>query len=205
MNDDILARISRMYAAIGAIEEEDPTNLKATVILTDSIKHIFQDFRGGLSDADLSNQAHTVIYNVSHFEYHLKKWAAHNGRDQAKVDQALDNSHDLQIIKELSNNDKHGYPPHRSRSGKYPQLKDINRVMKLQTQAKKGSMIAITIGAGGVPRFSGNGTAKAVVTVDVVDKENNRIGDLYDIATKAIEAWEQLLSDFGLIPPTNGT
>ncbi len=31
-----------------------------------------------------------------------------------------------------------------------------------------------------------------------VDKHNNRIGDFYNIANKAIEAWEQLLVDFGL-------
>ncbi len=77
--------------------------------------------------------------------------------------------------------------------------------MRLQTQARKGSAIAMTIGPGGVPKFIGDGTAKAVVTGNVVDKDNHRIGDLYDIATKAVEAWEQVLRDFGLIAPANGT
>ena len=41
---------------------------------------------------------------------------------------------------------------------------------------------------------------------DVVDNDGNRIGDLYEIAGKAVEAWEALLADFGLLQNAiNGT
>ena len=202
MDDAILQRISRIYAAIGAVEEDDPNKLRATVVQTDKIKAVFQDFREGFSDDDLSNYAHSVIHNIANLRDHLRRWAAHNGQDKTKVDQTIDNSLDLQIIRDLSNNDKHGYPPRDGgHSGKCPQLIEINRVMQLQTQATKGSTIGMTLGAGGVLRFFGDGTAKAVITGDVVDNDKNSIGDLYDIANKAIEAWEQLLADFG-IPAT---
>ncbi len=75
--------------------------------------------------------------------------------------------------------------------------------MRLQTQAKKGSGIGMTFAANGKPIFFGDGTAKAVITGDVVDEQNKRVGDLYDIANKAVEAWEQLLAHFGLITVTN--
>jgi len=206
MDDAILQRINRIYAAIGAIEEDDLNKLKATVIQTDKIKAVFQDFRAGFTDDELLNQAHTAIHNVANLRDHLRRWAAHNGREKAKVDQTVDNCLELQIIKDLSNNDKHGYPPRDGgRSGKCPQLIEINREMRLQTQARKGSMIGMTIGRGGVPQSIGDGAAKAVVTGDVVDNDNNRIGDLYDIANKAVEAWESLLADFGLIAATNST
>jgi len=206
MDYAIRQRISRLYAAIGTIEETDPQKLRATLIQTDEIKAVFQDFHGGLSDDELSNQAHTVIHNIANLRDHLRRWAAQNGQDKAKVDQTIDNSLDLQIVQDLSNNDKHGYPPRDGgRSGKSPRLIEINRVMRLQTQAKKGSMIAMTIGASGVPKFIGDGSAKAVVTAEVVDNARNRIGDLYEIANKAIEAWERLLVDFGLITGTSGT
>ncbi len=206
MGDAILQRINRIYAAIGAIEEDDPTKLKATVIQTDKIKSVSQDFRGGFTDDELLNQAHTVIHNVANLRDHLRRWAAHNGHDKDEVDQAVNNCLELQIIKDLSNNDKHGYPPRDGgRSGKCPQLIEINRVMRLQTQARKGSMIGMTIGRGGVLQFIGDGTAKAVVTGDVVDNDRNRIGDLYDIANKAVETWESLLADFGLIAGSSST
>jgi len=135
----------------------------------------------------------------------LRQWAKDNEHDKTKVDQTFKNSLELQIIKDLSNNDKHPYPPRYSYSGKYPQLININRVMQLKIQAKKGSTIGMTLGADGVPKIVGDGTAKAVITGDVVDNDNNRIGDLHEIATKAIEAWEQLLAYFGLTDITNGT
>jgi len=198
MDDTILQRISRIYAAIGATEEDDPNKLMATVVQTDKIKAIFQDFRGDLSDDDLSNFAHMVIYNIAHLKNYLIQWAKDNGHDETKVDQTVGNSLDLQIIIDLSNRDKHVRPRRDGgESKKRPHLVDINRVMQLKTQAKKGSTSGMTLGAGGAPKFFGDGTAKAIITGDVVDNKNNRIGDLHKIATKAVEAWEQLLADFG--------
>lgn len=204
--DDIAARIRRIYAAIGAIEEGDPNKLKATVIHTEKIRGFFQDFRSGLSDDELTNQAHTVIHNIANLGDHLRGWAANNGHDKAKVDRTVQNSVDLQIIKDLSNNDKHPYPPRDGgHSGRCPQLIDVNRVMRLQARGKKGSAIGMTVGASGVPKFTGAGTAKAVVTADVVDNQKNRIGDLYEIGNKAVLAWERLLADYGLIAVTHRT
>lgn len=200
MNETILPRIGRIYAALRAIKEDDPNKLKATVIQTDKIKAVFQDFRGGFSDDELANQAHAAIHNIANLCDHLRRWAGDNGQDKTKVDHAVKNSLELQIILDLSNNDKHGYPPRNGgRSGKSPQVTNINRVMQLQTQAKKGSMMGMTIGPGGVPKFIGDGTAKAVVTGDVIDSNKHRIGDLYEIANKAVDTWEQLLADFGVI------
>lgn len=200
MDDAISQRISRIYAAIGAIEEADPQKLKATVIQTEKVYAVFQDFRSGYSDVDLSNQAHTVIHNIANLRDNLRRWAANNGHDKNKVDTAVNNSFELQVIQDLSNNDKHGYPPRDGGlSKKSPKLIEINRVMRLQTQATKGSMVAMTLGRGGIPQFHGDGTAKAVVTGDVVDSVNGRVGDLYEITIKAVEAWEGLLADFGLV------
>ena len=95
-------------------------------------------------------------------------------------------------------------PRNGGHSKKSPQLIEINRVMRLQTQAENGSMVAVTFGPGGIPQVHGDGSAKAVVTGDVVDNVNERIGDLYEIAIKAIEVWERLLVGFGLIGLKSG-
>jgi hypothetical protein len=205
MNDAILQRISRIYAAIDSIEEDDPHKLKATVIQTEEIKAVIQDFRGDFSDADLSNLVHSVIHNIANLRDHLRRWASHHDQNNNKVEQAIDSCPELQMIIDLSNNDKHGYPPRDGgRSGQCPQLLAINRVMRLHTRAEKGSGIGITIDSNGVPRFIGDGTARAVITGDVADNEGNRIGDLYDTVDKAVEAWETLLADFGLLATTDG-
>ncbi len=206
MDDDISQRINRIYAAVGAMEESDPKKLRATIVETDKIKAVYQDFRIGLSDNELSNQAYLLIHNIANLQDHLLRWAAQNGQDKNKVHQALDHSFELQIIRDLSNNDKHGYPPRKGgHSGRSPKLTEINRVMRLRTQAKEGSMIMMTIGPGGVPEFIGDGSAKAVVTGQIVDNSDNLIGDLYDFVTKAVEVWEKVLIDFGLIMVKSST
>src|SRR5438552_493937 len=111
MNEDIAERVRRVYAAIGAIEERDPTKLKATVIQNEKITAVHQDFRGGQSDDQLVNFAHMLIHNIANLRDHLRRWAAHNGKEKDAIDRAADASPDLQIIRDLSNNDKHGYPP----------------------------------------------------------------------------------------------
>ena len=204
MDEAILLRISRIYDAIGVTEEEDLNKLKAIVIQTNKLKGVSQDFRSGLSDSELSLQAHSVIHEIANLFDHLRKWAKHNGHEKTKIDETVKNCLELQIIRDLSDNDKHGYPPRKGgHSGKSPQLININRVMRLHTQAKKGSASVMTLGLDGIPKISGDGTAKAVVTGDVIDNDNNRIGDMYDIANIAVIAWEHLLVEFGLISSTN--
>lgn len=198
MNTELSQRIHRIYSSIKAVEETDPNKLKATVITTGKCIGVSQDFRGGLNNAELSNLAHMLIYNIAHLKNYLIQWAKDNGHDETKVDQTVGNSLDLQIIIDLSNRDKHVGPRRDGgKSKKCPHLVDINCVMQLKTQAKKGSTIGMTLGANGIPKFLGDGTAKAIITGDVVDNKDNRIGDLHEIATKAVEAWEQLLVDFG--------
>jgi len=187
-----------LYSSIKAVEETDPNEIKGIVISTEKCIGVFQDYRAGLNDAELSNLAHTLIYNIANLRNHLIKLAVQTGLDKENINEAFKQSLELRIIQDLSDNDKHGYPP---RNGGYskqcPQLVNINRIMQLKTQAKKGSIIGMTSGADGVPKIFGDGTAKAIITGDVVDNKNNRIGDFHEIATKAVEAWEQLLIDLG--------
>lgn len=199
MQDEIIQRISRIYAAIGHIEENDPKKLRAKFIQTNKVNIFVQDFRGDFSDEDLCNYAHTVIHNIANLQDHLKRWAKSNHHNKTKVDETFKDSLDLKIVKDLSNNDKHGYPPRdNGYSGKCPKLININRVMKMQTQPKTGSTVVMTLRADGTPKIFGDSTAKAIITGDVVDKTSKLIGELHDIAIKALEAWRKLLLDFGL-------
>jgi len=43
------------------------------------------------------------------------------------------------------------------------------------------------------------------MTGDVVDKNGKKIGDLFDIEERAVEAWESLLREYGFPHVTGGT
>ncbi len=197
---DLPTRLRRICASIGQAREEDPSKLRAKVISTPTLVGIEQDFRGGLSQDDLENLVHNLIHNIANLGNHLRKWAKQNNHDRGLVDEAIRTSRPLQIMIDLSNNDKHGYPPRESgRSGLTPRLVNINRVMELRPAARKGSTVGMQLCSDGTPRILGDGRAAAVITGDVVDKNQGYIGDLSRLATEAVEQWEHLLKNFRLL------
>ena len=70
---------------------------------------------------------------------------------------------------------------------------NIDRVLKLTTNPEKGAGVAMTMGPDGRLRVAGSGSAKVVLTGDVVDGDGNRIGELNEIASEAAQTWERCL------------
>jgi len=204
MSDDLRDRIRRIYAAIDAGEEQDLTKLRARVVKSGGLVGVYQDFSGGLKAEQIENLAYSLIHNIANVHGHARKWAKRNGRDPASVDSAVDASFEIRVVIDLSNNDKHGYPPRDGgRSGKSPKLVDARRVLRMTTGQEKGSSVAMTLAPDGTPRISGAGAAKAVLTGEVLDGKDAHIGDLDDLARRAVEDWERILQDLGAPPPSH--
>jgi len=200
-NDELLNRVDRIYASVDATQEIDMTKLPGIVRQEQGGVWFYQDFSSGLSKAEIQNIAYSLIHNIANLKDHLRRWARQNGTDPATIDQAIAASNALNIIIDLSNNDKHGYPPRDGgNSGVAPQVSGIDRVMRLSTGGEAGSSIAMTFNNDGTPRIvsRGSGSAKAVITGDVIDKDGNKLGDLDKFDHEAVEALEKLLADLGV-------
>jgi hypothetical protein len=198
-DDGLIQRVRRIYAAINAAEERDMSRLPGRVEKSGKRIAVIQDFSGDLTDEDFSNLAHSLIHNIANLEADLRRWANNNGKDNSLVDGTFNGSFELRVIKDLSNNDKHGYPPRQGgHSGRAPKLVYPRRILRLTTGASKGSSVAMTLGPDGSPVIRGSGSGKAIVTGEVVDDKGDIIGDFYDIATKAVEEWAGLLSAYGV-------
>lgn len=199
--EELLARLQRIYASIDAMEEFDMSKLPGTVQQEGGFISVSQDFTGGLSAAEIENTAHSGIHNIANLDSHLIRWARRNGTDDAKIREAVEASESIKTIKDLSNNDKHGYPPRDGgHTGVAPQLLEIQRVIRLSTGTEAGSGISMTLGPDGAPVISsrGSASARAVVTGDVVDKDGNRLGDLVEIEMAAIADLEKVLVELGI-------
>ncbi|OAI39397.1 hypothetical protein AYO40_05815 [Planctomycetaceae bacterium SCGC AG-212-D15] len=199
--DEVTQRIERIYAAIDASMERDPTKFPAKIAIQEGIFiGMWQDFSCGESEAQLSNIAHSVIHNIANLQDHLRKWAAHNGKDRERVDAIVKATPALKIIKDLSDRDKHGGPRRDGgSSGLEPRLEYIRRVMLLRTKPEPNSEVLMTVNlATGETQFGGDGSASAVVTAEVRDKGNNLIGELVDFQHAAVEGWEALLREYGV-------
>ena len=197
IDDDLISRVQRLHAAIGATEETDVSKFMPTVISDGKRVGFYQDWSGGRSNAELTNAMHILIYNIANLKDLLKKWVVHNGKAKTKVDDAFKRSSALKIIKDLSNNDRHGYDPKkRGNSGKSPRVDNINTVMQMTPKPEKGSSMSLTFNHQGIPRTAGSGTAKVIITGDILDRDGNKIGDLHKTVLEAIKAWESVLDEF---------
>jgi hypothetical protein len=197
--DDLVLRVQRLYAAVGTSEETDISKFAPKVINDSHRIGFYQDWSGELSEAGVANIAHSLIHNIAGLRDNLKKWAARNGKDETQVDAAFNNSEALKIIMDLSNNDKHGYPPRNGGySGKSPKVDRVKRTLRMTTKPEKGSSIRLTFTWDGIPKVSGDGTAKVIISGDILDGDDHKIGDLYETALEAIKVWEGVLSAFSV-------
>ncbi|BAQ34755.1 MULTISPECIES: hypothetical protein [Dehalococcoides] len=199
MEDELIQRIKRIYAAIELSEETDMRQLIAKPIINEKRVGFYQDWQGDLNDEQIINLAISIIDNIANLKDHLKKWTINHGIDKTIVDIFFEKSEPLKIIKDLSNNDKHGYPPRKSgHSKRTPVLRNIHRIMQLKTAPIKGSFVSMTFDKNGCPIVRGSGTGKVILTGEIVDSNNKIIGDFNDIASKAISDWELLLAEIGI-------
>ena len=199
-DEDLVFRIKRIYAAIGAMEERDFSKLPGEVTIADGQLHVFQDFTGGRKPEDISNDAHIVIHNLNGLRDHLKTWARRNGKDPSVVEQTYKSSKSLSLIGKLCDVEKHGK---KSRSGSRPdenlKLVNLNCVMSLSTGGPDGSVIAMTFGADGRPVVRG-GAAKMIITGDIQDEDGAKVGEFHHVAHAAEAECTNLAKRLGALP-----
>jgi hypothetical protein len=200
VKDELLDRLHRCYAAVDAAVEGDLSKFPPKIIADEKQFGMYQDFLCGLTEPQISNLAHTVIHNIANLRDHLRRWAGKNGLDPKDIERTIAACAALQVIIDLSNNDKHGYPPRDGgQSTKSPKLLDVKRVLRMSTGPGAGSGIAIVFTPTGPKHFaSGGGFSQVVVTGSVVDGSGASLGDLYDLGNEALKAWQQQLGAFGI-------
>lgn len=198
VNGDLVFKVQRLHAAIEATEKTDISKFTPKVIDDGHRIGFYQDWTGGLSDADRANYVHSLISNIASLEYQLNKWADDNAYDKTKVKDAFNSSQALRIIHDLWNNDKHAGSLRQSKSGLWPRLGEIRSFLQLTTKAEKGSAVGLTFTPKGVPKILGNGTAKVIISGDILDRDGNNIGDLHKTALEAVKVWESVLGGFGV-------
>lgn len=193
--DDIFKRLNRVYTAVNETVELDLNKFPPKVTTGEGLFGIEQDFLGGLSAEQIENLAHSMIANIANFRAHLERHAKGRDGGAAAALDVLDKAQEFQIIKDLFNNEKHGYPPKDGGySGLSPRLEDVNRVMRLTTAPRKGAGVAVTLGPKGmrVMAHEGGG-ATVIITGKIVDHNGSHVGELRDVGLRALDACDQAL------------
>ena len=193
MAQEIGARIRRLYAALGELKELDLSVFEPQVQDDGQNLVLRQDFRGGLTQEQIENFAHSAIHNLSNLLDHTRRWARKNGKQLSELDAMVERSFELRVIMDLSNVDKHGGE---SRDGGYskvaPRLVHVDRLLRAHTVG-----IGLEFTPTG-PKTNIQGDGVVVVSGQIVDRNGAFIGRLDQFLEKGAQAWEGLLHDWGI-------
>ena len=162
MDDDLTLRLERIYSSINAAIETDFSKMTPEILDSGNSYAVFQDFSGGLTEPEVANIVVLMIHNIGALRDHLKVFAEEEGKKVGDVNRVVRDCEALRIIIDLWNGEKHGYPLTNSMTGRQPKIKDVNRVMRLQTGPTRGSSAMMTLDTTGRPviRSSGGGLVK---------------------------------------------
>ncbi|MCK4846973.1 MAG: hypothetical protein KAS88_04815 [Deltaproteobacteria bacterium] len=191
MDEEIASRLERIFSAIGETVNIDFTDIKQKSTKTNSGSTHIIDFNGGYTDEQLSNLAHMAISNVASLTDHIIRWVRRNNKDKKIFDELFAGSLNIMAIKDLDNNDKHGYPPrNKGLTKKSIKLMKVKRSLKISSTppgvasptTHKNSPIKIV-----------QGDAKLVITAPIVDEDDNTFGELHNCLMSAISEYEQII------------
>ncbi len=137
------------------------------------------------------NQINNVISNLANIKDCLKKKLQDRGDDPQAIEYEINDSLYLQLVLDLSNQEKHGYPLTKtSRSQKNPLIKNVNRGLSrsnrldnIRYEQSDGSVIV---------------NMMIIITADVTDSQDNLLCRLDELVENALKFWENTIKKYNI-------
>ena len=193
-------RIRQLHEAMEQARKSDLSGVEARAGVVGETFYVGVNFSDGVSDAELANTVSLCIANIACLKDHLKAWCSAHGKP-FQGDTLIGSYRNVGLIHDLWSRDKH-FDLKQSRTGLFPEIRNLSRIARLTTQAQAGSWVAMTLDPRiGQLKTHGNGKLELVVSADVVDSKGALIGDLLAIAEHAVAAWEGALATAGVVVP----
>jgi len=170
-------------------------------------KYVFllSEVRGQVTTEKVHNALFSAIANVGSLKDNLEKWCRYNSHNPSVVEDHVKQSFHLQVVLDLWNGDKHGYPLTFSHSKRHPRVVDVGTAMSLSTGTTPHSSASLTFGARGPEvQLVGSGGGGLTVTAGIQDRSGLHLGDVEDFLKKSMEHWEVLLARFNIVPSQSG-
>ena len=191
--NNVNIRLKRIYASI------NQKNKYGLEVLAGMHNETIKEPDGGFqvifsfgNDIDTLNQIQNVISNLANLKDILKDCMEEQGKDKQIIENEIDKSIALQLILDLSNQEKHGYPLEKiRRSKKDPLIKNIRTAI---SPSDKPDNV----------RYSGPGGSAAYnvmisIRADIVDSTDQHLFTLDELLNQAIKDWENIIKIFGII------
>ncbi len=194
--NDINFRLKRVYRAVDKqIDPDINPNINVKMEQVGSQGRIELTF-GKLDKTELINTIFGIIYSIASLKDHLKNKLKKVGKNPQLVENTINECLELQLIFDLWNQDKHGYPLERgSRSGKNPKLVNLRQGLTIKDTSKGSGSIVFS------PFFPQNmhtvtsESDNMVVKImgEIVDTNGKNLVSLDELFNKSLAELEKLI------------
>jgi len=175
-------RIDTLYFATDKFIKREPVakiSITQEEVKEGTFKVSFE--AGEISKHEVRSAKHTftdMISRLANLKDPLKNKFKNAQLNDKIVEDYINNSEHLQIIMDLNNAEKHGYPLQKTRRSKLdPRIENIQKVMALPLQSGKFTNL-----------FS---DSVVIFIADIVDLNGKKTHDFHDLIEKAISDWEK--------------
>ena len=189
--NDLSSRLERVYAAIGSKVDGDVQRyVKVTVDgqIAGTQYDAVLTFDGGQSNAQIENVVSTTTEHLAKLKDHLKNRL---GEKKNLVEEKINDSLELQLVMDLSNAEKHGYPLDTERSNRSPRMQNIQTSLVVPPQEQVG----INLKTGEIVEL---GNCYIEIQGEVVDNNGEMIYRWPKLVEKALEEWERFINENNL-------
>jgi len=196
--NDLKLRLKRVYYAI---DKKDEFNIEDHVKFTRKNVPLgenrgFLEFNidfGNYDEAEILNRVFLIINGIAALKDHIKNKFREIRKDPEEVENLINNSQELQLVLDLFNQDKHGYPLTLvRRSHKDPKIKNLKQSLIIR-------------GNPGVTFYPNTGkieygeNVSISIVGEVVDGEDNFIISLEKMIEESMGKIEKLLKHNNII------
>jgi hypothetical protein len=196
--NDIKVRLERTLSSLNArFEPAIPENIDVKVVYSDNFRSAFANF-GHDDESDVLNKIFIILYNLASLKDHLQNCLFNKGYKKQIVEDEIDNSLHLQVLTDLVNQEKHGYPlTKRRRSLKDPIIKNPMKFLSLSV-SEPDSVAAFSLSFDGSYQILGENN-KIVISAEICDSNGNQLFILDELVGTCFEKWENLAKAYHCI------
>jgi hypothetical protein len=140
------------------------------------------------------NKIFLILYNLASLKDNLKNCLKNKGVNPQIVEDEINNSIHLQVLIDIVNQEKHGYPLTKSnRSNKNPLVKHAMQMLELTSSTEPGSNAGVFLNQ---KELNLIGDSKMVLSAMIFDDKNNFLFMFDELADKSFEKFVEIANEF---------
>jgi len=146
---------------------------------------------GNNDDEEIINKIFLILHNLASLKDHLKNCLKSKGQNQNIVEDEINKSLHLQVLIDLVNQEKHGYPLTKSnRSGKNPLIRMPREMLNISSSSEPNSVAGITLNQDGT--YNLDGESKIKISAIISDENKNTLFKLDELVETCYEKFKSL-------------